>query len=120
MAEKEWWKESPEEFASGFTEEVQVHHDTPLQHRFYVEQSGASWCVRDREILTSFGPTRGKPMLVQWCSGQVEAEALAKTLNETRGHAADEPKCVTCGAQPAGSEHPKCASCHSRLADLYG
>jgi hypothetical protein len=26
MDEKEWWEESPEEFASGFTEEVHVHH----------------------------------------------------------------------------------------------
>lgn len=93
------------------------------QCRFYAEQSGASWCVRDSEILTPFGPSRGKPMLVEWCSGQSEAEGLAQRLNETRGHASDEPKCVNCGAQPAGpagSEHPMCASCHSRLADLHG
>ena len=25
-SEKEWWEKSPEEFASGFTEEVHVHH----------------------------------------------------------------------------------------------
>lgn len=29
MPEKNWWEESPEEFASGFTEEVQVHHSEP-------------------------------------------------------------------------------------------
>ena len=91
--------------------------------RFYAEQTGASWCVRDHEIITPFGPARGKPMLVQWCSGQAQAEALAKTLNETRGHASDEPRCVQCGAQPAGpvgSERPMCASCHSRFADVSG
>jgi hypothetical protein len=91
--------------------------------RFYAEQTGASWCVRDREIVTPLGPARGKPMLVQWCSGQAQAEALAMTLNETRGHASDEPRCSNCGAQPAGpagSKHPLCGSCHSRLADLSG
>src|SRR2546429_5534381 len=72
--------------------------------RFYAEQTGASWCVRDHEIITPFGPARGKPMLVQWCSGQAQAEALARTLNETRGHASDEPRCVECGAQPAGGK----------------
>jgi len=94
-----------------------------MTERFYAEQTGASWCVRDREILTPLGPARGKPMLVQWCSGRDLAEALAKRLNETCGHAADEPKGVNCGKQPAGpagSERPMCASCHSRLPDMYG
>ena len=58
-----------------------------MMQRFYAEQTGASWCVRDHEIVTPFGPARGKPMLVQWCSGQALAESLAKMLNETRGHA---------------------------------
>lgn len=28
MTEKNWWEESPQEFADGFTEEVQVHHSS--------------------------------------------------------------------------------------------
>ena len=91
-----------------------------MMQRFYAEQTGASWCVRDHEIITPLGPARGKPMLVQWCSGQIQAEALARTLNETRGHARDEPRCVECGAQPAGGDPPRCAGCHSRLAREYG
>jgi hypothetical protein len=43
-------------------------------------------------------------MLVQWCSGQALAESLAKMLNETRGAARDEPRCVECGAQPTGGD----------------
>lgn len=90
-----------------------------MMQRFSAEQTGASWCVRDREIITPLGPARGKPRLVQWCSGQAQAESLAKTLNETRGHASDEPRCVECGTQPAGpagSPTPRCASCWSKLA----
>jgi len=58
-------------------------------------------------------------MLVQWCSGQALAEALAKTLNQTRGHTGDEPRCVECGTQPAGpigSPTQRCASRWSKLA----
>jgi hypothetical protein len=32
MPEKNWWEESPREFADGFTEEVQVHHENPPAH----------------------------------------------------------------------------------------
>jgi hypothetical protein len=111
---QEWYEESPQEFADGFTESAGTHHADGPKPRFYVEQTGASWCVRDHEIVTPFGPARGKPMLVQGCSSQAKAEELAASLNETRGHAADEPKCVTCGPQPAGGGPPHCASCWSR------
>lgn len=88
-----------------------------MPERFYVEQSGASWCVRDREIRTQIGPMRGRPRIVQWFSDEALAYDLAYELNNTRGHAADEPKCVRCGKQPAGGDPPMCASCHSLLAD---
>ena len=87
--------------------------------RFYVEQNGASWCVRDREILISIGAMRGQPHIVQWFSDEALAYDLAYELNNTRGHASDEPRCVECGAQPAGpvgSPTPRCASCWSKLA----
>lgn len=88
--------------------------------RFYVEQDGASWCMRDREIVYTLGPARGKARRVQWFGTQAEALNAAQERNRTRGHASDEPKCVECGAQPAGGDPPRCASCHSRLADRHG
>jgi hypothetical protein len=90
-----------------------------MPERFYVEQSG-SWCVRDREILIPIGPLRGQPHIVQWCSSQAQADEVASKLNASRGHAADEPHCGDCNGQPAGGDPPRCASCHSRLADLHG
>lgn len=30
MSEKNWWEETPEEFANSFTEEIEVHHGNPL------------------------------------------------------------------------------------------
>jgi hypothetical protein len=88
--------------------------------RFYDEKSRASWCVRDREILIPIGPMLGQAYIVQWCSSKEKAEQIAQEMNNTRGHAADEPRCVRCGKQPAGSGPPLCASCHALLADLAG
>ena len=88
-----------------------------VDNRFYVERNGASWCVRDREIFTTVGPMRGHDHIVKWCRSQWEAQEKAHELNETRGHASDEPLCVRCGQQPAGGDPPMCASCHSLLAD---
>lgn len=88
--------------------------------RFYAERSGATFCVRDREILIPLGPARGQPRIVEWCDTEEQAKQLAKMLNETRGHASDEPRCVNCGGQPAGGDPPRCAACHSRLADMHG
>lgn len=88
-----------------------------MAERFYAEQNGASWCVRDREILTQIGPMRGQPRIVEWCSEQSQAEQEARKLNASRGPASNEPKCVRCGKQPAGGDPPMCASCHSLLAD---
>lgn len=91
-----------------------------VSDRFYVDGSNFSWAVRDREILIRFGPGRGESRVVEWCVSKEKAEAKARELNATRGRAADEPKCVRCGAQPAGpvgSTSPMCAICHSRLAD---
>jgi hypothetical protein len=88
-----------------------------MTDRFYAEQSGASWCVRDREILIPLGPMRGQPRIVQWFSTQPQAEAETQELNTTRAHASDEPRCVRCGIQPASGEPAMCASCHSLLAD---
>lgn len=88
-----------------------------MADRFYAEQSGASWCVRDREILIPLGPMRGQPRIVQWFSDEGLAYDLAYELNNTRGHASDEPRCVRCGKQPAAGEPAMCASCHSLLAD---
>jgi hypothetical protein len=85
--------------------------------RFYAEQVGASWCVRDREIFVTLGPLHGQAHVVQWCSSQPQAEQIVRELNSTRGRAADEPRCVRCGKQPAGGDPPMCASCHSLLAD---
>ena len=116
MSDKQWWEESPEEFVAGFSEEVKVHH-APASQRFYVEKDGPSFCVRDREILITLGAMRGQPHIVQWFNSQQEAELAAKELNETRGHASDEPRCIRCGKQPAGGDPPMCASCHSQLAD---
>lgn len=87
---KEWYEESSQEFADGFTEEARPHHNDSPKPRFYVEQSG-SWCVRDREILITLGVMRRQPQIVQWCGSQAEAEELARNLNATRGHASDEP-----------------------------
>lgn len=30
---KNWWEETPKEFADGFSEEVEVHHSNPLDVR---------------------------------------------------------------------------------------
>jgi hypothetical protein len=90
-----------------------------MAERFYVDTDDYSYCVRDREILYTLGASCGEPRVVQWCSSKEKAEQVAKELNATRGHASDEPKCVRCGAQPAGpvgSEQPMCASCHSILS----
>ncbi|HYT34334.1 MAG TPA: hypothetical protein VEL69_04815 [Ktedonobacteraceae bacterium] len=84
--------------------------------RFYVEQNGASWCVRDREIVYTLGVARGQPRRVVWRSTKEEAEQEAKQMNETRGHADSEPRCTRCGKQPAGGDPPMCAACHSLLA----
>ncbi len=84
--------------------------------RFYVEEVGSSWCVRDREIVIPLGPMRGQAHIVQWCRGQAQAEEVVSMLNATRSKASDEPRCVDCGAQPAGGNPPRCAACHSRLA----
>ncbi len=86
---KEWYEESSQEFADGFTELAGTPHNDSLKPRFYAEQSG-SWCVRDREILITLGEMRGQPQIVQWCGSQVEAEELARNLNATRGHASGE------------------------------
>lgn len=85
--------------------------------RFYVEQDGASWCVRDHEIVYTLGLARGQPRRVQWCNTKEDAEQVAKELNASRGHASDEPRCIECGAQPAGGDPPRCGFHHSRLAD---
>lgn len=90
-----------------------------MSERFYVEQDGASWCVRDREIVYTLGMARGQPRRVQWFNTQEEAARAAQEMNRTRGHASDEPKCVECGAQPAGpvgSDTPRCGTCWSRLS----
>ncbi len=84
--------------------------------RFYIEEVGSSWCVRDREIVIPLGPMCGQSHIVQWCRGQTQAEEVASKLNEMRSLASDEPRCVDCGAQPAGGNPPRCAVCHSRLA----
>lgn len=94
-----------------------------MPERFYAHTDGYSWSVRDREILIPIGAMRGQPHIEQWCSSQGEAERVARELNATRGHAKDEPKCIECGAQPAGpagSAAPRCAGCHSRMADMHG
>jgi len=90
-----------------------------MPERFYVEPDGYSWCVRDREIVYTLGSGRGQPRRILWRSTKEEAEQEAKQMNETRGHASDEPKCVECGAQPAGpagSDSPRCGSCWSKLS----
>jgi hypothetical protein len=87
-----------------------------VTNRFYAEQNGASWCVRDREILIPIGPMRGQPHIVEWFSSQSQAENCVLELSATREHAADEAHSVSCGQQPAGGDPPMCASCHSLLA----
>lgn len=92
--------------------------------RFEAKSDGVSWKVIDTEILVKtggyYGPT--VPYHVQWCRNEQEARDRAANLNETRGHAVDEPTCVNCGAQPAGgdNESPRCGPCWSRLADMHG
>ena len=90
-----------------------------MSERFFVEEKGGSWAVRDSEILIRYGPQRGFPFLVQWCSDQAQAKAKAAELNAARGHAADEPKCCVCGAQPAGGDekYPRCGLCWSKISD---
>lgn len=34
------------------------------KQRFYNERSGASWCVRDREVLITIGAMRGQSRIV--------------------------------------------------------
>ena len=93
--------------------------------RFQAVPQGASWRVIDTEILTpqTYWRRQQEPITIRWFSSADEARALADELNRTRGKASDEPKCSICGSQPAGpvgSDHPMCASCHSRLADMHG
>lgn len=90
-----------------------------MAERFYVEADGASWCVRDREIVYTLGAASGSPRRVLWCSTKEEAEQEAREMNRTRGHASSEPHCIECGAQPAGlagSDTPRCGACWSRLS----
>jgi Zn ribbon nucleic-acid-binding protein len=89
--------------------------------RFYVEDAGGSWAVRDSEIWPVMPKgMKPQPLLVQWHTKEQDARNHAQELNRTRGHAVDEPKCIECGAQPAGGDGPRCAYHHSRLADMHG
>ncbi len=49
MPEKNWWEESPQEFADGFSEEVQVHHSDLIESLppFTSEKP----CPRCKELL---------------------------------------------------------------------
>jgi len=86
---KEGNEESSQEFADGFTELGSTPENDSSKPRFYADKS-ISWCVRDRETLTTLGEVPGQPRIVQWCGSQVEAEELARKLNATSGHASDE------------------------------
>jgi len=90
--------------------------------RFYVEQNGAVWCVRDREILTPLGPMHGQPRIVQWFSGDLRAYDRAYELNNnTHAHASDDPRCSQCGKQPAAGDPPMCANCGTfTMGYVYG
>ena len=84
--------------------------------RFMVRGTAPNCAVVDTEIVVS----TGAPLTVRWFSEDREATDCAAHLNATRGHASSEPHCVECSGQPAGGDPPRCASCHSRLADMHG
>jgi hypothetical protein len=93
-------------------------------NRFEARRDGLSWKIVDTEIKVRqsgyYSPVVART--VQWCTTETEANALAENLNNTRGHARDEPKCCVCGTQPASGDkdYPRCGPCWSRLADMHG
>src|SRR5260370_6947461 len=72
---------------SAVIEEPGVHEsqrfdDGSSISRFYVEEVGSSWCVRDREISIPLGPMRGQPHIVQWCSSQAQPVEIVSKLTQ--------------------------------------